>query len=166
MTYSPESVDRKKAAVRTLLILCAASVAASCSSTASFTGTYVGNEGASVMPPGQKVPPNFRLVIDDDGVAIKTVQTFTAASGEAVQLVWQGECDGKERPVVGAAPPGIQLSCRRSSAGALVNTVSSADWSYVETCVLDSKVRMTCKGNMLDEKGQPLPFSYAFDRQE
>jgi len=165
MTYSRESVDRKRAAVGTLLILCAASVA-SCSSTASFSGTYVGNEAASVMPPGQKVPPNFRLVIEDDGVAIKTVQTFIAASGEAVQLVWQGECDGKERPVVGAAPPGIQLSCRRSSSGALINTVSSADWSYVETCVLDSKVRMTCKGSMLDEKGEPLPFSYAFDREE
>jgi hypothetical protein len=166
MTYSTESVARKRAAVRTLLILCAASMTASCSSTPSFSGTYLGNEAASVMPPGQKVPPNFRLVIEDDGVAIKTIQTFTVDSREAVRLVWEGECDGKERPVVGAAPPGMHLSCRRSASGALVNTISGADWSYVETCVLESKVRMTCKGSMLDEKGQPLPFSYAFDRQE
>ena len=156
--------------MRVLFILGAALVTASCANSSAFSGTYVGNEAASVMPPDQKVPPNFRLVIEDDGVAVKTVQTFTADSGETVRLVWQGECDGKERPVEGALPPGMQLSCRRS-AGALVNTVSGADlsgtaWTYVETCVLESKIRMTCKGNMQDEKGQPLPFSYAFDRQE
>lgn len=154
-----------------LLISCAAFVIASCARNTSFSGVYVGNEAASVMPAGQQVPPNFRLVIEDDGVALKTVQTFTADSGEPVRLVWQGECDGKERPVEGALQPGMRLSCRRSASGALVNTVSGADisgadWSYVETCLLESRMRMTCKGNMLDENHKPLPFSYAFDRQE
>lgn len=157
--------------MRVLFILGAVLVTASCANSSAFSGTYVGNEAASVMPPGQKVPPNFRLVIEDDGVAVKTVQTFTADSGETVRLVWQGECDGKERPVEGALQPDMRLSCRRSDSGALVNTVSGSDasgigWSYVETCVMESKARMTCRGNMLDEKGQPLPFSYAFDRQE
>ena len=157
--------------MRIPLLACAAIVGASCASDRSFSGTYVGNEAASVMPPGQQVPPNFRLVIEDDGVAIRTIQTFTADSGEAVRLVWVGECDGKERPVQGALQAGMRLSCRRSASGALVNTVSGADisgadWTYVETCVMESKVRMTCKGNMTDEKGQPVPFAYAFDRQK
>jgi hypothetical protein len=157
--------------MRILLILSAVFATASCATHRSLSGTYVGNEAASLMPPGQKVPPNFQWVIEDDGDSIKTVQTFTADSGEKVRLVWQGACDGKERPVEGAFSPGMRLSCRRSASGALVNTVSGADisgadWSYVETCVLESKARMTCKGSMQDAHGQPLPFSYAFDRQD
>jgi len=148
-----------------LLMTCAAMAGASCTSTSSFSGTYVGNEAASVMPPGQQVPPNFRLVMEETGAVIRTEQTFTADSGEAVKLVWEGACDGKDRPVQGAAPPGIQQSCRRGASGAIVNTVSSADWSYVETCSMESKVRMTCKGTMLDGNGKSVPFAYVFDRQ-
>lgn len=172
MRHSAESVGHETVSPRTaLLILCAVLATASCTTRNSFSGSYVGNDAASVMPPGQQVPPNFRLFIEDDGVVIKNVQTFTADSGETVRLVWQGKCDGRERPVEGALQPDMRLSCRRSASGALVNTVSGSDvsgtaWSYVETCVMESKVRMTCKGNTLDEKGQPLPFSYAFDRQE
>ena len=116
MRYSAESVDHETVSPRTaLLILCAVLATASCTTRNSFSGSYVGNDAASVMPPGQQVPPNFRLFIEDDGVVIKNVQTFTADSGETVRLVWQGECDGKERPVEGALQPDMRLSCRRSA---------------------------------------------------
>jgi len=105
------------------------------------------------------------MVIEDDGDLLTTTQTFTADSGETVRLVWRGECDGKERPVEGALTP-FRLSCRRSSSGALINTIVSDAGSYVETCALESKVRMTCKGEQLNAQGRPQAFSYAFDRQE
>ena len=86
------------------------------------------------------------MIIEDDGALITTTQTFTADSGETVRLVWRGECDGKEHPVEGALTP-FQLSCRRSASGALVNTIVSGAGSYVETCVLESKVRMRMRSS-------------------
>lgn len=151
--------------LRPALVSCMVIATVSCTDTSSLRGTYVANEGASVLPPGERVPPNFRMIIEDDGALITTTQTFTADSGETVRLVWRGECDGKERPVEGALTP-FQQSCRRSASGALVNTIVSGAGSYVETCVLESKVRMTCKGEQPNQEGRLQPFSYAFDRQE
>jgi hypothetical protein len=142
---------------------------AACASThpryASFSGTYRGNEADSLMLPGEHVPKDFVYVIEDDGRRLKTVQTFTAIDGKAVRLVWDGPCDEKERPIEGALPPGMRMSCRRARDGALVNTVSGEGWSYTETCVLTTKTRMTCAGTMADAAGNPQPFSYALDRQ-
>jgi hypothetical protein len=150
--------------LKAALLICTVIVIA-CTGTPSLQGTYVGNEAASVLPAGERVPPNFRMTIEDDGVFLTTTQSFTADSGETVQLVWKGECDGQERPVEGALTP-LRLSCRRSASGALINTIVSDAGSYVETCVLESKVRMTCKGEQPNEQGRPQAFSYAFDRQE
>jgi hypothetical protein len=152
-----------------LLLLCAVTALTSCAGTTarpvSLSGTYVGNAAQSVMLPGERAPRDLLFVVEDNGAQLKTVQSFTAPSGGTVRLIWDGECDGKARPVQGAAPPGIQLSCQRSADGALINTVSGEDWSYVETCMLESKTRLTCKGSMPDDKGVAQPFSYAFDRK-
>ena len=151
------------------LSLCAAIALTSCADTAarqgSLSGTYVGNALQSVMLPGERAPPDLLFVIEESGAHLKTVQSFTASTGETVRLIWEGECDGQPRPVQGAAPPGIRLSCRRAADGALINTVASEDWSYVETCSLESKTRLTCKGSMPDDQGVARPFSYAFDRK-
>ena len=131
---------------------------------ASFSGTYRGNEAESRMLPGEHVPKDFVYTIKDDGKTLSTLQTFTATDGKAVRLVWNGECDGKDRPIEGALPPGMSMSCRRAADGALVNTISSVGWRYTETCVLISPNRMTCTGTMADAAGKPQPFSYVLDR--
>jgi len=152
-----------------ICILAFFTAVAACASTraplASFSGTYRGNEADSIMLPGEHVPKDFVYVIKDDGRTLNTVQTFTTIDGKAVKLVWNGVCDGKVRPIEGALPPGMSMSCRRARDGALVNTILGAGWGYTETCVLTSKTRVTCAGVVDDAAGNPQPFSYALDRQ-
>src|SRR5262245_59538284 len=134
--------------MRSILVCALLAVAAGACTSAgqgSLTGTYVANAAQSVMLPGEEVPPDMLFVIEEHGAHLKTTQSFKATSGEAVRLVWQGECDGQERQVQGALPPGIRLSCRRPADGSLINTVSSEGWSYVETCRLESTTRLSCK---------------------
>lgn len=147
-----------------VLLLAGCATKAVQSGPAGFSGTYKGNEAASVMLPGERVPENFVSVIEDDGVRLTMTQTFRGPEGETAKLVWTGECDGRSRSIDGAQRP-MQMSCIRSQAGALINRISGEGWAYTETCVMSTPRRMTCSGAMPDASGVDRNFSYVLDKQ-
>jgi hypothetical protein len=127
-----------------------------------FTGRYAANTAASTLLPGDEPPKDFMFEIEDDGVTLATVQSFTSPSGEQVRLSWRGECDGRPREIEGTFVR-MDMSCRRGD-GVLVNTISLPRGTYTETCRLVSPRRLVCAGEMPAPGGPSQPFSYAFDR--
>jgi hypothetical protein len=146
-----------------LLFVLASAACTSSNPVDRFSGTYRSNERESVLLPGEHIPAGFEYSIADDGVILHTIQSFTDPSGAPVKLQWRGECDGRDRPIEGAAPPGMQMSCIRAE-GALLNKVSGQGWTYSERCVLPSPERLVCSGTMPDAQGTVHPFSYVLDR--
>ncbi|HEX2494952.1 MAG TPA: hypothetical protein VHK24_14365 [Steroidobacter sp.] len=127
-----------------------------------FSGTYVGNVDESVLLPGDSAPKDLQYSIRDEGETLTIVQTYVAASGERVRLVWTGACDDRLRPIEGALFGAISMSCRREH-GALVSTVVTTGWRYTEACVMTSKDRLTCSGQAPTPEGE-VQFKYVLDR--
>lgn len=131
-----------------------------------FNGTFYANEPESKMLPGQHPPSEYVGVMRDDGVSLKTVQTFTAPNGQKVRYVWDGVCNGSPGQVVGA-PAGVRLSCIRTSNGSLTTTLTdTGGYRHVETCSLSAHGRReTCSGTADLPDGSKHDFVYVFDQR-
>jgi hypothetical protein len=130
-----------------------------------FNGTFYANEAESKMLPGQHAPLDYVGVMQDDGVLLKTVQTFTA-NGQKVRYVWDGVCNGNPSQVVGA-PAGVRLGCKRAANGSLITTLSdTSGYRHVETCALSARGRReTCAGTRDLPDGSKHDFVYVFDQR-
>ena len=147
-------------------ILVAACSATRTGSVTLFNGTFYANESESKMLPGQHTPTDYVGVMRDDGVLMKTVQTFTAPNGQKVRYVWNGVCNGSPSQVEGA-PAGVRLSCIRTSNGSLITTLSDpGGYRHVETCSLSAHgTRETCSGTADLPDGSKHDFVYVFDQR-
>jgi hypothetical protein len=148
------------------IILIAACSTTRMHSSGLFNGTFYANEPESKMLPGQHAPMNYVGVMQDDGVLLKTVQTFTTPNGEEVRYVWEGLCNGSPSQVMGA-PAGVRLGCIRTADGSLITTLSdTGGYRHVETCALSARGRReTCSGTAELADGSKHDFVYVFDQR-
>jgi hypothetical protein len=154
-------------------ILAVSVVVAAASSTAAhapilFSGTFYPNESESTMLPGQHVPTDMVMVMDDDGRILQLMQTFTGDAGRQMKYVWKGKCDGNPLPTEGIDPPVVvTLSCRRTVYGALLMRLAdNRGYSHAETCRMSVDGRkQTCKGTASLPDGTKHDFVYVFDRR-
>jgi hypothetical protein len=152
-----------------LIVFASAACSMTPRQTVSFTGTWVGNEAESTMPPGQHVPKNMIGVMEDDGYELRTAQIFMDDEGKEVRrFVWNSVCNGELSPVLGVNPPGsIALSCRRTGVGEFIMELKDGrGYGHVETCRLSADGRKhTCSGVATLPDGSKQDFVYVFDRK-
>jgi hypothetical protein len=147
-------------------------VATACSTAAHapmlFRGIFYPNESESTMLPGQHVPNDMVMVMNDDGSFLQLTQTFTTDAGQKMKYVWNGKCDGNPRLAEGITPPAIvTASCRHTEDGALVMRLADNHcYSHVETCRMSADRRkQTCQGTASLPDGTKHDFVYVFDRR-
>ena len=160
--------------MRKLYLLGVATILASCETAPSkdngFTGTWVGNEAESMVPPGQHMPKNVYGIMEDDGRMLHTTQVTTDENGNVIRkLVGNSECDGKASFVHGTTPPNVvTLSCHRVDARAYTMELKDVGgYSHIETCRMSKDgQKHACAGTQLFPDGSKHDFSYVFDRKK